>query len=335
MSVFKAMRSGGSRPMPERFFGEVVSYKVGQGSQDTVTVKVVGTGEERTIGLDPNAKIENIKEGFDRPGVEKFARKGKSFTEPGGVLRIEDAVRDAQSGTWQARWISSALHQPKDGYVLNAADARVSPLLESKTPGGSPYRMVDILQGEQARRVVTAEQFEAAVVAAVKEAGAAFIRVSDGQGQVRSVTLNGGRLSDDVNARVDSVLADERFVAARGAIGMGLSPGEVVEVVPMKRMFFGADSATSKKLDAMFLQASEDGQPAKARGFGEVLLTVQVRDDGSEFVSGAIPKSYGTKFSFVGKFDVKVSPTGVDEDFDLGSAAAEAPAPRAAAPGMR
>lgn len=303
MSMFDKMAKRAavteSKPQIQRFFGVVQAYDTAS-TPKSVTVLVQGTNEVRKVHLDTSEKTIaslNLKEGFTRPDVDAFEKRGKSKTDIGGTLLIEGALPEAD-GSWKARWISSAVYSPNSGNAVTFQEARVSALIESGN--GKPYRTVDALVPEGARRVTNLVELDAAIRDAVAVHGNAFIRATNTEtGKVKVLTLSGGAMDAPLETRMLRVTGKQGYQEFASAIDH-CSANDVVEVVPMKRIMFGDDSATKKRLDDTFTNVGREGARF-SKGFTELMVITQTRDDGSEFVTGATPANYKPEFSSVGK----------------------------------
>jgi len=288
MSIFSKMSGAddGKKAKGERFFGVVKSIDVPNAVMDVVDVE---SGEARKVALDQEAKI-TLGEGRVRPGIADFT-KGKMKTEVGGTVRVEDALYDKASDTWKARWISSAVHSPEDGAVLVVKAGRVGALVARD--GHPPYRALDILAGSAAP-VTSADELRLALTNAIQSEGNAFLRFTDGKTESHIHTAVGGRADAPVTERIDRVLSDATTAKWMAAIDAhGKTEGFQFEVIPVKRIYFGADSASKAALDKLFTRIVSDASgnaTTVAKGFGELLVTLQNREDGSQFVTGAITK---------------------------------------------
>ncbi len=350
MGIFEGLKGNkdaGGKNRTEHFFGEVVSYDIA-GTPKTVTVKHTETGDVRKVTLNPDAKFQ-LKEGMVRPDIQHFANRGKMQTAVGGVIRIEGAFRDAKEGVWKARWLSGAIHSPADGYARAFSEARVGTYQDNGST--TPYRALDVLDSQAAKRVANRAEFDAAIAGAVNTHGGAFIRVLDGdENKTRAYLLLGGKRDAPLEDRITRACSSESYEKVAAALEH-IGPKDIVEVVPAKRIMFGADAAKSPKLDAMFTR--EGGGSRYPLGFGEVLATVHVREDQSEFVTSALPRSKETVFSRVGNFDLAASapaagaavsasapeaaPYGEEPelpDADLDALMGDEPAPTSRGPGM-
>ncbi len=312
----------GKAPSPESFFGKVENYGKSPEGADGVVVAVLdknglSTGEKRLVVLDPGAEIQ-LGEGKERPGIANYAKAGKMHTPPGGTLRIESAVQTG--AVWKARWVSGAVHKPDQGSVFTG-EARVSPLQASQT-SGKPYRALDLLHLDGAKRVTSAKELTDAVRAAILEVGAgnAMVRFTTGAEVLGS--LIGGK-GETPEARAESALANERLQALTKAVADGEHGDGLVEVIPARRLFFGGDSAKSPKLDKLFVTTSEDGTKQTPKGFRSLLVTLQHHPDGAAFVTG-VAFADGQGFKRYGHASELSNGA-------VASAGAAAPAPEAAA----
>jgi hypothetical protein len=348
--IFGALRGGAGST--ERFFGTVKAFNTS--AEIPHIVVTTADGQDRKVALNPDSKNLNIKEGYERPALSKF-QAGKSKTEIGGVLRIEDAFLDRKTGMHMARWVSSALPRADSGYVTTAT-ARVNTL--RSRDNGPDYRSVDVLDEAAIARPESASALVAAVHKAVETHGAAFIRLTDGE-QVNTRLLSGGRSDLPIAERLAKVDADDKFQALIEAVQRDGIAGVVLEVVPAERLFFGAETAGNKKLDKLFTATNTvereggDVTYVNAKGFAEVMLTVHVREDGSKMVVGALPKAWNTPFTKAGPIamaDGATFATGAPDtagpdsdhdahheigDIDLADLASQAPAQQPAGMGMR
>ncbi len=331
MSMFeKLSKRGAAKPAEssksniQRFFGVVQSYDVAS-TPKSVTVQVQGTEEVRKVHLDMSEKTIaslNLKEGLKRPDIDAYANRGKSKTEIGGTLLFEGAAPEAD-GSWKARWISSAVYAPNTGAAVTYPEARVGALIESTN--GKPYRTVDVLAPEGAKRIANRVELDAALRDAVATHGNAFIRAANVEtGKTKVITLSGGDTESPLDTRMLRVTSKDGYQEWAAALEH-ISDKDVVEVVPMKRIMFGGDTASKGSLDDKFTQTGPQGA-RYSKGFTEIMVITQARDDGSEFVTGAIPLNYKPEFSHAGKSFDPASATPVQHhDTDVATDAGERP----------
>lgn len=297
-SVLGALSNKGAPS--ERFFGEVVSYA---DDASSVQVKVLGTDQVRTVVM--NDDDIKVKEGQARPGIANFAGRGKQHTDVGGVLLVEDAK--PQGGQWQARWVSTAMRTPTEGAVLEGP-MRVGPIRNGSND--KPYRAVDVLLQDSARRVETAGELRTALAASMASSGAAVVRVAEyqegGNYGIRTVFANGGVGDAEPEAKVaQAIEKNERLSKLIAATSDGGVDGATtaIEVVPSKRFFFGADAGQSERLDMLFTRESKKNEGERySKGFGQSMLVLRSSDDGYQFAINAMPKAYSTQFTQGGPF---------------------------------
>lgn len=286
------------RSPSERFFGVVAAYEDGpDGSANNIVRLDMPDGSERRVALNPNSVIKNLKEGFERPPISDLATTGRKGVVPGGEVLVEDAFLDRATGVYMARWVGAAVHRPGGGFTLDTKAAKVGPLITPEE--GSPYRTVDVMDVDAATKVTDLAGFEAAIADAIVVSGGATVRFANADGQVGTRLITGGRHETD----------DERVAAARSHPTYnefaevfekgGMAAGEIMDVVPTQRLFFGADSATNRRLDSIFVSESSEGKQY-SKGFTDVLLTAKAREDGSAFVTNAIPKSWESTYTAAG-----------------------------------
>ena len=270
---------------PETFFGKVISYGKSPEGADGVLVDVLDkngivSGQNRLVVLDPGANIE-LAEGKERPGIAVFAKTGKSHTPPGGTLRIESAKESGQ--VWKARWVAGAVHNADKGSVFTA-EARVTQLQVSPQ-SGNPYRILQVLRLDAAQRVTTVAELKDAVRAAIMDVGAgnAMLRLTNGAMVSANVV---GAAGPTAEARAETVLTGNKMDVWVAMLEKGTHGNGLVEVIPVKGLFFGADSAKSPKLDQVFITPSPDGSEQYMKGFRSLLVSLEHRVDGSGFVTG-------------------------------------------------
>lgn len=358
MSLINKLRPGRGASRVENFFGEVRAFNLDQ-NPPYITVAVLGTGEERRIGLNQGIAFKPNEKGYERPGLEAFT-KGKSKTEIGGTLMIESATYDPKSAIWQARWISTALKTPDQGRVAVLTECKVSPLIKPEG-GGNAWRRLDALDSAKAERVNSMEGFDAAIREAIEARNGALVRLhtvdADGKDAYEAFSVSGGR-GASIEERIQNAFntKNEKFAALRAAFAEGLvGEGDTVEVVPMSSAFFGRESATKGNLDNNFIAATDEGRQY-SRGFTSALVTLHYYEGSDDlFVANALPLDGArAQFSRVGQsFDPKAAQAeagppahegeaasaGDDDlppEMDLEQAMGQAPAPasRSALPGM-
>ncbi|XAI97098.1 hypothetical protein [Dolichospermum phage Dfl-JY45] len=350
------------------FFGVVKAFDISEKGQ-FVVVQVVNhdqsPGEERRVALNPESNYTQKNPKYDRPTIADLT-KGKMKTEIGGTIRIENAYQDRNTGTWMARWISTALKSPEQGIVRVLGEARVGTLVTNPQTNKS-YRALDILDSKNAKPVRTLGELDEAVKAAVTGVhGSAFIRIREfdaqGKADYEGIFVSGGGAADAAE-RAERVMSskNENFSRLRDALAKSdVGPAMAVEVVPTFRVFFGSESATKSQLDALFCAHSqrENGEgPAYSKGFTTVLAHFHKYQDSNEvFCAGALTTGSNATFSRVGaSFEVEGVVAGAENidtaesglsgaapsedelppeiDLDAAMGAAAPPAARPAAPG--
>lgn len=265
------------------------------------------TGEQVKVFMRPDPYAEQRSKqraeiaDFAAPPFDAVKREAnKSATELGGVIRVDRAFLDKNTGFWNAGWMKPLSHTPSEAQI-KVVQARINKPAKNEA-SGREFFSVDMLETNKARSVSSAKELNDALTAgfAVATGGSPLvaIRVKDSDGEhfehiqlTAMVKPEGGyAYPAPPEASAERFLKTETGTALLEVAGQ---EGVTIEVIPGSRTFPGKDTLANLIKNEKLAEVDKFYRISETEnGFTESVIAIrQYPNGGGAYLTDCTPTS--------------------------------------------